>query len=63
MPAQQAYWEDEIQQFMESVLEQIALKEFLVIIPLIDNKPEHWKKNYHRVENLNCSSKMLIFVN
>lgn len=41
MSAQQDYWEDEIQQFVESVLEQIALKEFLVVIPLIANKPEH----------------------
>lgn len=41
MPARQDYWEDEIQQFMDSVLEQIALKEFLVIIPLIANKSEH----------------------
>lgn len=41
MSAQQDYWEDEIQQFVESVLKQIALKEFLVVIPLIANKPEH----------------------
>lgn len=40
MPTRQGYWEDEMQ-FMESVLEQIALKEFLVIIPLIANKSEH----------------------
>lgn len=38
MPTRHDYWEDEIQKFMESVLEQIAIKEFLVIIPLIANK-------------------------